>query len=436
MTRRSRLWWSAALTATAAGVAYLLSLTGETLAFGYFSSGFCPGADLRWEVPDRVWPLVERVPLLWYNAAPLIVAAFGAHWLTTRLGRPRIGRVLARVTAVVTLLLYGHGLIAFGVDMAIDRQCLEMWGGVEGARFFLRNDVAPTIAALCVLVAARGPRLRTRRMVRSRWFRRGVAGATALGALAFLPAADLTPGPITTGGCESGTGAYLCGLRQDGRFTKVGDHLALAYGRQRCAAFRGEPTEAYAIAPICPPAADVLRRAQAADQAAWEAEEAAEQAVCDRARHRPRIRPVRVAHDRMLTDYGVMEAVETEDALDDDLLNRAQDDGLVAARRGHLLITTHSDYTNCLTGEAYDRRPPVETKGWDRVVELGYESPTGVLELVEAMSGEGLPNLAVRGAGRYRVRVHYREPDWEAWTPQHVLVMVYPGRSERVIDYR
>ncbi|WP_187414987.1 hypothetical protein [Nonomuraea sp. PA05] len=47
-----------------------------------------------------------------------------------------------------------------------------------------------------------------------------------------------------------------------------------------------------------------------------------------------------------------------------------------------------------------------------------------------------LPGLAVAGAGHYRVRVHHREPGWAAWTPQHVLVQVYPGRGAQVVDLK
>ncbi|MEV4297039.1 hypothetical protein [Microbispora rosea] len=46
-----------------------------------------------------------------------------------------------------------------------------------------------------------------------------------------------------------------------------------------------------------------------------------------------------------------------------------------------------------------------------------------------------MPNLAFRGKGHYRIRVHYRSPDWEAWTPQHLLVMVYPGTGKPVAEY-
>ncbi|MEU7883723.1 hypothetical protein [Microbispora bryophytorum] len=75
-------------------------------------------------------------------------------------------------------------------------------------------------------------------------------------------------------------------------------------------------------------------------------------------------------------------------------------------------------------------------KGWDRVVEIGYQSPTGHIGLMDPMVGESdLPDLALGRKGRYRVRVHYREPEWEAGTPQHLLIMVCPGSGRGTVDY-
>ncbi|MBE3014470.1 hypothetical protein IL992_35650 [Microbispora sp. NEAU-D428] len=100
-----------------------------------------------------------------------------------------------------------------------------------------------------------------------------------------------------------------------------------------------------------------------AEDAAFRAEEARNQRVCDASRHRPRITPVRVARDRTWTDYGVLEAYEYDESTaqppgEDDLLREAQKNGLVAAGPGHLIILSHSDFDICLTVETYRRRPP------------------------------------------------------------------------------
>ncbi|MEU6743525.1 hypothetical protein [Streptosporangium sandarakinum] len=112
---------------------------------------------------------------------------------------------------------------------------------------------------------------------------------------------------------------------------------------------------------------------------------------------------------------------------------------LVEAGPGYLALRIHSDYPLCVTVERYARRPPVETRGWHHVVEVGYRSPTGTILAADPMGGEPLPDLALRGRkGHYRIRVHY------AWTPwrgerlgaQRLLIMAYPGRGDEAVVHR
>ncbi|MEV6862785.1 hypothetical protein AB0M44_17520 [Streptosporangium subroseum] len=452
MSWRSRLWWAAALVTSAAGAGYVLSRSAR--GFGMFSAfAFCPGREVSFEARYLLWSVAEWVPLLWYGGAPAVALAFLAHWSSSRRGRPRIGRVTSRGLAASVLVLYGMGPLAFAVDMAVDRECFEVWGGIGGVMFFLDTDIAPTLAALCVLAAVRIPKYRVRRVLRTRWFRRGAVSVAALGLLSFLPISDLGSGPITPRSrCEgdhgdgtkvlTGERAFLCSARDGGRFDGVADYAVLAYGRARCEAYPHPGVDAWTIAPICPAAAADVQRELDAEEAGYQAEETENQKVCDSSRHRPLIKPLRVARERTWTDYGVLESFEAaadddSDPFEDDLLNLAQDNDLVASLPGHLMILSHSDYDICVIAETYRSRPPVEVKDWDHVVEVGYESPAGRIELMDPMAGEGdLPNLAFHGKGHYRVRVHYREPEWEEFTPQHILIMVYPGRSDRVVEYR
>ncbi|MGW7477604.1 hypothetical protein ACWGH8_03370 [Nonomuraea muscovyensis] len=450
MSTRSRLWWAVALAVSGVGVGYALSLEERSFMM-FWANAFCPGREAALEATLLLWGAGRWVPPLWYGGAPLVVLAFVGHWLATRRGRPRAGRIAGRVTAGALLLLHGLGPAGFAVDLALDRACLESWGGWEGVWFLLDTDVAPTVAAFCVLAAVRIPRHRVRRLLRSRPFRRWAAGVAAFGLLVQIPVADLAAGPITPldrcgdryrPGEQAGRLAFLCGLRGQGRFTAVGDHLALAYGRARCAAYRSYGGDSHLLAPICPAAAAAARRETEREEAEWRAEEAAAQRICDRSRHRPLVKPLRVVRERTSTDYGVLESIEGDpaepnyDPYGGGLLQRAQANELVAARPGHLIVLSHSDFDICLTGETYRRRPPVEVKGWDHVVEVGYESTSGSIELMDPMAGAGLPNLAFRGKGHYRVRVHYREPDYDAWTPQHLLIMIFPGRGEKVVEHR
>ncbi|MFJ2033766.1 hypothetical protein [Streptosporangium sp. NPDC087985] len=173
----------------------------------------------------------------------------------------------------------------------------------------------------------------------------------------------------------------------------------------------------------------------------WEAEE---QRKCDEApRHRPLIRPVSasVHRESMWTDYGILEGYEPgggDDSFEDGLIALVQKNELVAALPGHLMISTHSDYRLCVTTETYARRPPVETEGWHHVVEVGYHSPTGEIRLSDPTGAPELPNLAVRGKGHYRIRVHYAWLPWKGdkLGAQRLLIMAYPRRGDDVVIHR
>lgn len=457
MSRRSRLWWSAALAVSAAGAAYLFTLP-ESLFFASFGFGSCTGWEAYQAFSVSLGPVMRWVPLFWLGGLPAVALACGAHWLATRRGRPLIGRVVARVVAVALLVLFGTGLVAFGVDMALDREaCFPEWGGAEGLRFFAGSDAWPVVAACFVLAAVRAPKRQVPRVPghRSRQVpepqgrqvprgRRSWRGAVVvLGVLAFLPVSGVVRGPITSWPCGEAEGApgaertFLCQLRGAGWYTEVDDRRALAFGRRQCAAFPDSLLDALTLAAICPAAAETVRSEEETRAALHRAANADHEEFCSRNRHRPRTKPVLIAHKVISTSYGVIESYEAEIPDDDlTLLDKAQENGLVAAETGHIMIRTHADRQNCVTAEVYRRRPPLEVKGWHHVVEVGYESPAGSIRLGNPMDAPSLPNLALQGKGHYRIRVHYREPDWEAWTPQHLLVQVFPGRGAPVVEHR
>ncbi|MGV9779313.1 hypothetical protein [Streptosporangium sp. NPDC003464] len=307
-----------------------------------------------------------------------------------------------------------------------------------------------------------------------------LAQVATLVALAFVPMADLARGPVTAAeDCtprKTWTGEpeepkltrdqrLVCSLRQ-GNVIKLAattpDAVILAHARWLCGIYtRNDPQEVarlqttrgltrdaltYPLAEICP-SADAVVKAAAAEQDREDQEwEADAQRMCDSSPpHRLLIRPAKVIRmkEPQWTDYGVMETYEpTEDDADpyeDGLLDKAQDNGLVAALPGHLMIRTHSDYDLCVTLETYTRRPPVETKGWDHVAEVGYESPTGEIVLRDGLSGTEFPDLSLNGrAGHYRIRVHY---DWFKWKGPHevgqrLLIMAFPGKGDKIVTYR
>ncbi|GGL42117.1 hypothetical protein [Planomonospora parontospora] len=342
----------------------------------------------------------------------------------------------------------------------------------------LWHSAACTVSALILLLRyGRGPARRSP-------YRTAAVCAVTVAALCLLPAADLARGPFTTeGDCgrlqpTDGYGwraeapplsdelTFVCAVRAAGEtlpsWQDLSDPELLAYGRRLCGVYtRNDPGEiarvravngvdvrefTYVIDEVCP-AADAVVRAERAEEERemreWEAEQ---QRMCDEApRHRPLIRPASatVVGKPVRTDYGVLEAYEETsdgDPSGDGLLDRAQENGLVAGLPGHLMVRIHSDAPTCLTLETYPRRPPVETRGWQHVVEVGYRSPGGMIELGDPMSGPEYPNLALRGrAGDYRIRVHYAWLPWkgeEHAGPQRLLIMAYPGRGDGVVVHR
>ncbi|MEV0588819.1 hypothetical protein [Nonomuraea sp. NPDC050310] len=302
-----------------------------------------------------------------------------------------------------------------------------------------------------------------------------VVRLAVLAGLVLLPGAALARGTITAdAACGPGESwssegpteltadqKLVCALRQANLIkfpATTPDAEAVAHARWLCGLYtRNDARElaehglardslTHPIAPVCPPAAATAKAA--ADESAREMQEweADAQRMCDsRPDHRPLIRPATATRIRepQWTDYGIIEAYEeTEtgpDPFEDGLLEKTQEEGLVAALPGHLMISVHSDFELCVTVETYPRRPPVEVKGWDHVTEIGYESPGGQILLADAMGGEPYPDLALDGrAGHYRIRVHYDMFDWpgEEEGGQRLLIMAWPAKGDKVITYR
>ncbi|UBU12669.1 hypothetical protein [Nonomuraea gerenzanensis] len=318
-------------------------------------------------------------------------------------------------------------------------------------------SAAFTTSALLLLLAYGGHRVR-------RPYRTVMASVATAAALAFVPVSDQEPARFTTAaGCDgmdpdrvSGEQRFVCSVRriESPPFGKdMPDERLIAYGRRLCDVYtRGDAQEAAAfgaahgfapleqaalVRDICPKAEADVAQASAEDEAemlAWEAEE---QAMCDRApRHRPLVEPVRATREKEPVWPEVwLEAYEGDGMPDDGLYGQELD--LVAVAPGHLLIEVETTYRVCVTTETYDRRPPVETKGWAHVVEVGYESPTGTIELTDNLAGVELPDLSLRGRkGHYRIRVHYDPPDWERKVGQRLLVMAWPGRGDARVVHR
>ncbi|NUS07138.1 MAG: hypothetical protein HOV97_31795 [Nonomuraea sp.] len=303
--------------------------------------------------------------------------------------------------------------------------------------------------------------------------------ATALTlALGLLPTAGQPRGPVTPDAAcfppdqwrmeefEPPTGAlaYVCQARQDralGFAPGTPDQVLLARGHRLCGVYtRDDPQELArvrerenvdvrhlegALASICPSADAAVKEAQAAEDREMEELEAEERAMCASvAPHKPRLRPARsiVVKDPEWAEAGLEIYEDSEESADpssDGVFEKALDNGLVASAPGHLALVMSSDLRVCITLETYDRRPPVETRGWDHVVEVGYESPTGRMELLDGLGGNRLPDLSLDGRkGHYRIRAHFAWIPWKGgkYGSQRMLIMAYPAKGDKVITYR
>ncbi|RBQ21017.1 hypothetical protein DP939_08155 [Spongiactinospora rosea] len=395
----------------------------------------------EWALPSGYQPPLMR---LWQAADVLVGVGGMAVLVLVTVVRRTLRQV--RVTAAVLFAAAGLGSIAALTTAPRPVGVSPLWYG------------AAFVAAALVLVLqyGGGPAYRTRSHV--------IASVTAASlALCFLPAGDLAAGPVTTqGACPAeydparpltGERAYLCDLRRSKplpALLEVADRAALRYGRALCGVFsRNDPAElaraqradgldvrrfAGTLAPICPSAQAIV----AADRAAEEIDlwlfQEAERQVCARApRHRPRIEPVTAIRqpEPVYTDYGSLVAYEPEITEDPLLTDPPYRSGVLSGGPGVLSIDTYTDPPLCVTTETYTRRPPVETKGWEHVAEAGFHNLSGEIRFADAMGGTPLPDLAVRGKGRYRIRVHY------SWIRQNgdnvgqrLLIMAFPGRGD------
>ncbi|MEV0232116.1 hypothetical protein [Nonomuraea sp. NPDC050786] len=299
-------------------------------------------------------------------------------------------------------------------------------------------------------------------------------------ALCFLPAADHSRGPVTTAAdCSpqkgwrlpqqaepqprKGTRAYICSVRGSRALPfadTTPDQVLLAHGRRLCGAYtRNDPAELARIravekvdvrdlegvlAPICPPADVVVQAEVDEEDREYEEWEAEEQRKCDATpRHRPRIRPAKAIRlkEPEWPEAGLelYEPTEGSDPANDGVYGAAPANGLVSVGPSHVMVDTHSDFHVCVTLETYTRRPPVETKGWEHVVEVGYESPEGQMVFMDGLSGTELPDLSLNGRkGHYRIRVHFAWFPWKGdeYGTQRLLIMAYPGEGDKIITYR
>ncbi|MFI7054201.1 hypothetical protein ACIBLB_19240 [Streptosporangium canum] len=121
-------------------------------------------------------------------------------------------------------------------------------------------------------------------------------------------------------------------------------------------------------------------------------------------------------------------------------MDRVYDDSALIGVAGSAVLVGHvADVVDlCLTVKAFRTAPPQRTAGWDQVNEVPVVSRSGRLTVPEMGEGEvgagaPMPNLAIAGKGRYRLRVYVRVDD--AGEEQH-LVVVFPGASRKRLELK
>ncbi|MDP4500902.1 hypothetical protein [Nonomuraea turcica] len=126
---------------------------------------------------------------------------------------------------------------------------------------------------------------------------------------------------------------------------------------------------------------------------------------------------------------------EAADEAAEQATDKVYDDNTLVGVAGSAVLVGHVEDVSdlCLTVKAFRTAPPQRTAGWDQVNEVSIVSRSGRLTVPymgeggEVGAGAPMPNLAIAGKGRYRLRVYVRVGD----AGEEHLVVVFPGASRK-----
>ncbi|MEU4230760.1 hypothetical protein AB0F17_41270 [Nonomuraea sp. NPDC026600] len=120
-------------------------------------------------------------------------------------------------------------------------------------------------------------------------------------------------------------------------------------------------------------------------------------------------------------------------------MDKVYDDSTLIGVAGSAVLIGHVEDISdlCLTVKAFRTAPPQRTAGWEQVNEVPIVSRSGRLTVPEMGGGEvgagaPMPDLAIAGKGRYRLRVYVRVGD----AGEEHLVVVFPGASRKRIKLK
>ncbi|MFI6521106.1 hypothetical protein ACIBF1_36525 [Spirillospora sp. NPDC050679] len=466
--------WTAALVLAVLPLLYglVVALVVDKTSWIVSNAGIGPASCTGWQWHIQLgWlPVWETV-----RQYPVVAVAIGfLLWWRVR----RAERIAAWATALFLALVSLPTPLLFAFDMVRNPGCLSLWEPFVGWTLAWSGYYALPMAVLLATV------LRIRR--------RTVAALLVLG-LVLAIAGDHRPGPAD--GSWMGTTtrkdcpdrlpfqtektaaahiariarmpsrarerAYICmvrgfpfspryqgGVQED---DKRADWEVLAEGRSLCRAEeerrplpygRGEPTQ---IAYLCPglaartQAENEVRQRQAAEES--RRDDARYNAYCRRLR---KPGTVRQGTTFAMSDEGgayYLLDKEYDEAAPQQANDKASDTGMVGVGRGVVALQAgETDAFFCLAARAYREPPPVERKGWDRIVEVGVDAPAGQLRFSDMGTPEkDLPVLTLAGPGSYRVRIHdrYAPPGTSGDLPEEAhLIVVFPGKSKRTEVYK
>ena len=125
---------------------------------------------------------------------------------------------------------------------------------------------------------------------------------------------------------------------------------------------------------------------------------------------------------------------EAADKAAEQAMDKVYDDSALIGVAGSAVLIGHvADVIDlCLTVKALRTAPPPRTAGWEQVNEVPIISRSGRLTVPEmgedgeVGAGAPMPNLAITGKGRYRLRAYARINEAGE---EHHLVVVFPGKS-------
>ncbi|GIH80318.1 hypothetical protein [Planobispora longispora] len=460
--------WAAAFVLALAPLLYWWFIGPDSYSYGYVLFGDperCVGNEFMEDHGYEILEVVSAIPLFWFGSLPFVLVSFAAWLIGNLRGRPRIGRIVTWTAVAVVGLVTFPPLLPTLVDAVLDAarstNCLEMWGGPAILSSTFGQALAVFACLMLMLCAVRRPRARRSAVARV------ALSLLMVPSLLFLPVSDTVPGLIS--GFEichdadgspiedlKGEARFLCEIRGGpmgeygglSEFADMPDEQVLAYGRHLCAAVARAGRDAYdssayeeagleysvnlaqSLEAICPEAVAIREVREGKERLAEERERAALEDICAAyPRHRPLIRPVRRATGTVETDYNALVALEEDEF---ELIESPPlwVESLVGAEPGVLQVTVAEEFaTVCVTAEVYDRRPPLERRGWDEVKEISYRSTRGRLTFVDFYGGRRLIDLTVAGRGDYRVRVHSRGgEDLREGGLEQFLVMIYPSK--------